>query len=231
MGNVQSEVLRARRHVVDFLGVRPDQHQRDVGGSDLLVSKRCRLDPLGLMDRPEVRIRGRHRRVRHRTKGLFDFARHLWRIHIADNHKSHSRRNIVAAVKIDKTFARSGLDHLLDADWKALRNERIWQNLGKLLFHEAGAHRIAAYLFRENHTALLVDLLAREQSTVAEIPHHGEGKFHRLIRQIGQVQHIHGFIKGSERIDVGPEGNSQPLHLRDQLIRTVILRTIKNHVL
>ena len=155
----------------------------------------------------------------------------LLRGDIANDDKSHPGRRVVPLVKIDETLARSRLDHLFGADGEAFRDPRIRQNFSKLLLHQAGPDRVATHLFRENHAALFIDFFTRDERPVAKIPHHGKGQLHGVFRQIRQIEHVHRFIKGSECVDVGSEGDPQALHLWNKFVHTVVFRSIKNHVL
>ena len=96
--------------------------------------------------------------------------------------------------------------------------------------HEPIAHGVTADLLGEDDTAFTINFGGLEQRAIAEIAHDGEPELHRVLGKVRQVQHVHGFIKRRVGIDVGSEGDPEPLHVRDQFGRRVGFRAVEHHV-
>ena len=167
----------------------------------------------------------------HRCECRFDAAADFRRFHIADDYKGHAVGCVVARVEVGESLARGLADDFFFADRETPRDERIGQHFGKLLLHDAVADRIAAHFFREDHAAFLVDFCRVEQRAIAEVAHDGEGELHRLLRHVGQIEHVHGLVEGGVGICVSTEGDAEALHAWHEFGGGVMFGAIENHVL
>ena len=195
MGDVERHFFDAVGGGVGLVFVVAHKRERNFGGIDLLVAEDRSLDSLEGLDASKLGFGAGVFRVLHRCECRFDAIADFRRFHIADDYKGHAVGCVVARVEVGESLARGLADDFFFADWEPPCDERIGQHFGKLLLHDAVADRIAAHFFRKDHAAFLVDFRRVEQRAIAEVAHDGEGELHRLLRHVGQVEHVHGFIE------------------------------------
>ena len=111
-------------------------------------------------------------------------------------------------------------------------DERVGDQELELLLHEAHLHRVAGVFLGKNDAPFGVDFFAFEESAVGEVTHHGEGEVEGGFREVGKVEHVDGLVERSVGVGVGPEGDAETLHLRDELLGVgKVAGAIEDHVL
>ena len=171
-------------------------------------------------------------RVLHGGEGFRDALFHGGDLDVTGDDEGHFTRNIVALVKVDEALADGVFDDFFDADGEAMGDERVRYEELELLFHEAGLHGVAGVFLGKNDAAFGIDFFGLEESSVGEVAHHGEGEIEGGFGEVGEVEHVDGLVERGVGVGVGPEGDAEALHLRDQLFGVgEVARAIENHVL
>ena len=153
------------------------------------------------------------------------------RVEITRYDYSHALRDIVLPVILAERFVGGVANDVFLADGHELCHACAFGHLTNHAEHGAVAFRIAALELADDDAALVVNGLVLQRGSVCKISHDGEGKIHRLILQVGQIEHVNRALQGGVGVGIAAKAEPQLLHGGDELAALEVAAAVEDHVL